>query len=50
MLEKEYLFKRFESEASYWHYVCYKCGYEDMHLNKNEEKDEISKYLNRGES
>ena len=37
---KEYLFKLHEYEASYYHYVCEVCGYEDMMLYRNEKKEE----------
>jgi len=36
LMEKEYLFTRFADEAEYYHFGCYRCGYDDKVLYDNE--------------
>ena len=36
LMEKDYLFTRFADEAEYYHFICYRCGYDDKELYDNE--------------
>jgi len=45
-MTKEYLFKRFEDEAKYFHFICTNCGYTDDTLHmKTTGFDEIPQKL-----